>query len=50
MVALTGYGAAGDLSETSAAGFAAHLVKPADPTHIHEMLGQALQARRAGSA
>jgi len=47
VVALTGYGAAGDVSETSAAGFAAHLVKPADPVVIHEMLGQALHARRS---
>ncbi|QHI99915.1 response regulator [Xylophilus rhododendri] len=45
VVALTGYGAAGDRNDTTAAGFAAHLVKPADPGVIHEVLGQALRGR-----
>ncbi|WPB56087.1 response regulator [Xylophilus sp. GOD-11R] len=49
VVALTGYGAAGDKSATTAAGFVAHLVKPADPAVIHDVLGQALQSWRRGA-
>ncbi|MCZ2497940.1 response regulator [Xylophilus sp. Kf1] len=45
VVALTGYGAISDIESTTDAGFDAHLVKPADPAVIHEVLGKALRAR-----
>lgn len=45
VVALTGYGAISDIESTTHAGFDAHLVKPADPAVIHEVLGKALRAR-----
>ena len=45
VVALTGYGAISDIESTTDAGFVAHLVKPADPAVIHEVLGKALRAR-----
>jgi len=45
VVALTGYGAISDIESTTDAGFDAHLVKPADPAVIHEVLGKALRGR-----
>jgi CheY-like chemotaxis protein len=38
LVALTGYGQEEDHERSRAAGFAAHLVKPADPTVLGELL------------
>ncbi|HZR68524.1 MAG TPA: ATP-binding protein [Burkholderiales bacterium] len=38
LVALTGYGQAGDRERSQAAGFDFHLVKPADPARITELL------------
>ena len=38
LVALTGYGAAADISAARSAGFDAHLIKPADLSRIEELL------------
>ena len=38
LVALTGYGAATDVSAAKNAGFDAHLIKPAELAHIQELL------------
>ena len=38
LVALTGYGAAADVSAARSAGFDAHIVKPADIARIQELL------------
>jgi two-component system CheB/CheR fusion protein len=38
LVALTGYGAPGDISAARSAGFDAHLIKPADLHRIEELL------------
>ena len=46
VVALSGYGAAADLRRTQAAGFAGHLVKPAEPEEVHTALQQALARYR----
>jgi PAS domain S-box-containing protein len=46
VVALSGYGAAPDLIRSSKAGFAEHLVKPADPASIHAALKKAIAARQ----
>ncbi|WP_234197925.1 hybrid sensor histidine kinase/response regulator [Pseudacidovorax sp. NFM-22] len=43
VVALSGYGSPIDRQRTQAAGFAAHLVKPADPEAVHETLQAALR-------
>ncbi len=43
VVALSGYGSPIDRQRTQAAGFAAHLVKPADPEVVHETLQAALR-------
>ncbi len=45
VVALSGYGASPDLRRTALAGFAGHLVKPADPQAVHAALQKALAAR-----
>jgi PAS domain S-box-containing protein len=41
LVALTGYGHADDRRRAEAAGFHAHLVKPADPEVLHRLLARA---------
>jgi len=46
VVALTGYGATPDLQRSAMAGFAGHLVKPADPSAIHATLQKALHQRQ----
>ncbi|TFZ07026.1 hybrid sensor histidine kinase/response regulator [Ramlibacter henchirensis] len=45
VVALSGYGATPDLQRSAMAGFAGHLVKPAQPQAIHAALQKALGAR-----
>ena len=40
LIALTGYGQAGDLEESKAAGFDHHLVKPADPRKLQAILAE----------
>jgi two-component system, chemotaxis family, CheB/CheR fusion protein len=42
-VALTGFGRSDDLARTRDAGFAHHLVKPADPTALREIIAQAIR-------
>ena len=46
LVALTGWGAAEDRQRSSAAGFDAHLTKPANLEHVGAVLQQAVQRRR----
>ena len=46
LVALTGWGAAEDRQRSSAAGFDAHITKPANLDHVHAVLGE-VAARRA---
>jgi CheY-like chemotaxis protein len=41
LVALTGYGGAGDRAKALSAGFDAHLLKPCDPAHLHRLLEKA---------
>lgn len=41
LVALTGYGGAGDRAKSLSAGFDAHLTKPADPSHLQRLLERA---------
>jgi signal transduction histidine kinase/ActR/RegA family two-component response regulator len=48
LVALTGYGLAGDLERSKAAGFDAHLVKPVDPRALLALLKQ--EAERLAQA
>lgn len=45
LVALTGYGTAGDVAQAHAAGFGAHLVKPARPEALLEAIQQGLAGR-----
>jgi PAS domain S-box-containing protein len=47
VIALSGYGAAPDLKRSAMAGFADHLVKPAEPAQIHKALKKAIAARQA---
>jgi CheY-like chemotaxis protein len=47
VVALSGYGAATDLRQSAMAGFAEHLVKPADGVTLHRALEKALALRRS---
>jgi PAS domain S-box-containing protein len=42
VIALSGFGSAEDRRRTSAAGFAGHLVKPADPEDVHAVVMKAL--------
>lgn len=42
VLALSGYGREQDLQRSAAAGFAAHLVKPADPAEVHAKLTEVL--------
>jgi PAS domain S-box-containing protein len=46
VLALSGYGQETDRQRSAAAGFAAHLVKPADPAEVHAALTQVLQETR----
>jgi len=46
VVALSGYGAAPDLRNSAMAGFAEHLIKPAEPATVHKVLKKAVEARR----
>ncbi len=48
VVALSGYGQDSDLELSAAAGFVAHLVKPADPAEVHAKLSQVLSRRNTG--
>ncbi|MEJ5988811.1 response regulator [Ramlibacter sp. PS3R-8] len=48
VVALSGYGSEQDLVRSAQAGFAAHLVKPADPAQVHATLTEVLS--RPGDA
>ncbi|HEY1230579.1 MAG TPA: hybrid sensor histidine kinase/response regulator, partial [Ramlibacter sp.] len=50
VVALSGYGATPDLQRSKMAGFAGHLVKPAEPQAIHSALQKALNARATSTA
>jgi CheY-like chemotaxis protein len=47
LVALTGYGQAGDRRKALAAGFDEHLVKPADLERLRAVLREARERRRA---
>lgn len=47
VVALSGYGAAPDLQQSTLAGFAGHLVKPVDPVAVHATLQKVLADRAA---
>lgn len=47
VIALSGFGSAEDVRKTAAAGFAEHLVKPADPEDIHATVMKVLS--RAGA-
>ena len=44
LIAITGYGGDEDRLRTREAGFDAHLVKPADPAAIHELLARSARA------
>jgi PAS domain S-box-containing protein len=46
LVALTGYGQAGDREATEAAGFVAHLVKPVEIAQLTQVLDEALNRQR----
>ena len=48
LVALTGWGALEDRARSSAAGFDAHLTKPANLDHVHAVLHDAIAARDKG--
>jgi CheY-like chemotaxis protein len=47
VVALSGYGREQDREQSAAAGFAAHLIKPADPAEVHAKLSEVLASERA---
>jgi len=49
LIALTGYGQAGDLEKSQAAGFAHHFVKPVDTRRLTEALAAAQVSRTAGN-
>jgi CheY-like chemotaxis protein len=46
VVALSGYGASPDLQRSAMAGFAGHLVKPADPERVHQTLQRGVEDYR----
>lgn len=48
LIALTGYGQAGDHGKSMAAGFQHHLVKPVDSARLMEILSQQALARHTG--
>jgi signal transduction histidine kinase len=45
VIALSGFGSPGDLRDSAAAGFIAHLVKPVDPAAVHDTVQAALGRR-----
>lgn len=49
VLALSGYGREQDRQRSAAAGFAAHLVKPADPAEVHAKLTQVLSGQAIGA-
>jgi CheY-like chemotaxis protein len=49
VVALSGYGRDQDRMNSSQAGFAAHLVKPADPAQVHACLSGILSGQASGA-
>jgi len=49
VVALSGYGSEQDLRRSAEAGFAAHLVKPADPAEVHAKLTEVLTRPPVGA-
>jgi PAS domain S-box-containing protein len=49
VVALSGYGREQDRARSAEAGFAAHLVKPADPAEVHAKLSQLLSRTATGA-
>ena len=44
LLALTGYGAAGDVKRSAVDGFDYHLVKPVDPEHLSRLIASGVQA------
>jgi CheY-like chemotaxis protein len=50
MIALTGYGRPEDRQRILAAGFAAHLVKPVDPSKLLQVIAAAAQPSRPSQA
>jgi PAS domain S-box-containing protein len=48
LVALTGWGALEDRARSSAAGFDAHLTKPANLDHVHAVLHEVIASRNKG--
>lgn len=50
VVALSGYGREQDRQRSAEAGFAAHLVKPADPAEVHAKLTEVLAAQPTASS
>jgi CheY-like chemotaxis protein len=46
LVALSGYGQASDRARSQAAGFDAHLLKPADLSQVYEVIADGWQRRR----
>ena len=49
VLALSGYGREQDRRRSREAGFAAHLVKPADPAEVHAKLTQVLAGLDSGA-
>lgn len=49
VIALSGYGRAQDRARSADAGFAAHLVKPADPAEVHAKLTELLSRLAVGA-
>lgn len=49
VIALSGYGREQDRARSAAAGFVAHLVKPADPAEVHAKLSEVLAAHVIGA-
>jgi two-component system, chemotaxis family, CheB/CheR fusion protein len=49
LVALTGYGAPGDIAAARDAGFDDHLIKPADLSRIEELLARYKPVTDSGS-
>jgi PAS domain S-box-containing protein len=47
VIALSGYGAPSDVERSTRAGFAGHVVKPADPSAVHSLLQRVLAQRAA---
>ena len=48
LVAVTGYGQAGDRQRSREAGFDAHLTKPVDPVALDALLGERCRLTPAG--